>query len=72
MTAPYHRSSQRSAWQPSPTSRILEALEDHAMLEVIAAAAGLSQLQTLRILQGMAERGTVRQFAPDCWELTCR
>lgn len=52
----------------SPTSRVLEALEDHTMIEVIAAAAEVSAVMALAILIDLARKGTVKQCAEGCWE----
>lgn len=51
----------------SPTSLVLDALDDHALPEVIAAAAGLSMLQTLRILQELEAKGVVERYGKACW-----
>jgi hypothetical protein len=37
---------------------VLNALDDHALTEIVAAAADLSVLQTLRILQDLKEKGS--------------
>lgn len=52
---------------PSPTSRVLDALDDHALPDVIAAAADVSPLQTLRILQELESQGLVERFGKECW-----
>ena len=52
---------------PSATSRVLDALDDHALPEVIAAAADVSLLQTLRILQDLESKGLVERFGKECW-----
>jgi DNA-binding IclR family transcriptional regulator len=51
----------------SATSQVLDALDDHALPEVIAAAAGLSLLQTLRILQELEARGLAERYGKECW-----
>jgi hypothetical protein len=51
----------------SPTSRVLNALDDHALPEVISAAADLSLLQTLRILADLEANGRVERFGKECW-----
>lgn len=50
-----------------PAVRVLRALNDHTMVDVIAAAAEVSLPQTIKILEELERQGRVARFTDTTW-----
>lgn len=51
-------------------ARVLEALGDHTMVAIVAAAAGFNLDHAIAILEALRGDGLVRERSRGCWERT--